>query len=487
VGVPLEEEPLLALDEIQGDVLRGFATSFEMLLGLRVDDPFQARAWIRTLADSVDSTQSVDRWRAARSAGAPDPLPRVLLNLAVSHRFLSALGYDLAALAGWFAVPPWVAGGLAGDTLAQGRPVGWKVGHDAETSVDLLILLGSDNQAALEITGDRLETDGSGAGLARVYRETGQVLPGGIEHFGFRDGISQPVPRGLRKAPAEPFSPRRLPPDDPRSGELAGPGRPLVWPGQFVFGYATQTEVSDHPGPIAGSTGEGADCPGWLRNGSLLVFRRLSQDVHAFRSFVQSTAPTVEASLGRPTSPEWLAASIVGRWPDGTPIALSRDAPSPKLASDPDRVNDFDFSTDGAGNLCPRMAHVRKVNPRGRTTDQGAPGNTLALQMLRRGIPFGPLYDVDPGTERGLLFLAWQTSPKHQFGVLQGTWMNREDNPEPGGSGHDLLVGATRGVPRTGTVEVDGRQAHVSALAPFVSGTGMAVLLAPSRSTLRDL
>src|SRR5207247_2243535 len=66
--------------------------------------------------------------------------------------------------------------------------------------------------------------------------ETRRDLPG-HEHFGFKDGVSQPGVRGLISQNPNLFLTERLLPT-PAKGEVefASPGVPLVWPGQFVFG-----------------------------------------------------------------------------------------------------------------------------------------------------------------------------------------------------------------------------------------------------------
>jgi deferrochelatase/peroxidase EfeB len=68
--------------------------------------------------------------------------------------------------------------------------------------------------------------------------------------------------------------------------------------------------------------------------------------------------------------------------------------------------------TDLLGMVCPRNAHIRKVNPR----DELDPVDQRRHRPLRRGIPFGPplpstidapVPAPDKGDpERGLLFLA---------------------------------------------------------------------------------
>src|SRR5437588_50154 len=61
---------------------------------------------------------------------------------------------------------------------------------------------------------------------------------------------------------------------------------------------------------------------------------------------------------------ELLAAKIVGRWRDGTPLSVSPDRPDAAIASDPARVNDFRYEDDPDGLACPLGAHIRRANPR---------------------------------------------------------------------------------------------------------------------------
>jgi hypothetical protein len=138
--------------------------------------------------------------------------------------------------------------------------------------------------------------------------------------------------------------------------------------------------------------------------------------------------------------------------------------------------------SDEQGLRCPHFAHVRKVNPRNLRTEQGSKARTLTFQMLRRGIPYGPPYG--PGQEeadRGLLFLAYQTSFDDQFRILNNAWMNNPSAPERL-VGHDMLVGQTDpGHARYGSfLDEDGIEWHrVSSLSRWVIPTGGAFLFSP--------
>src|SRR5207249_5222276 len=108
---------------------------------------------------------------------------------------------------------------------------------------------------------------------------------------------------------------------------------------------------------------------------------------------------------------------------------------------------------DAAGLRCPFAAHIRKVNPRDDTTELGGPERSLLKRIVRRGIPFGkPLANpLRPGRDkgqRGLLFIAYQTSIESQFEFLMTDWANSTLNPHsyPGdgaehSAGHDPIIG----------------------------------------------
>ena len=72
--------------------------------------------------------------------------------------------------------------------------------------------------------------------------------------------------------------------------------------------------------------GRAAPAAPFDRNGTFVVYRKLAMDVAAFRRFV--------AGAGYPGGPDLLAAKLVGRWPDGTPLVRSPERPDPALAAE---------------------------------------------------------------------------------------------------------------------------------------------------------
>jgi Dyp-type peroxidase family len=506
--MPISEE-LLDVTEIQGNILRGFGTKYLQLIGLQIADG-KARNWIASLAGKVDTLADTHRYRLQRSAAPETIASSVQINAGLSARALEKLGLSTDNVNDGFFLSP--MGDLAaslGDEMVGGKPANYCLGSNWNDTPDILLLLGGEDPGAVAETQAALVAEAQAAGLMLSYHETGEKNPGEVEHFGFRDGISQPGPRGRLSAREGDFLTQRyLDASDPFVDRYARPGQPLIWPGQFVFGYGTQLP-HDPMTPGAVSTG-GAP---WMKNGSFFVFRRLLQKVDRFRSFASEFAAALTEKLGRPISSDWAAAQLVGRWPDGTPLAASPFGPDRSIAADDMRVNFFAYangpsqltismegavrtvsgaSDDSKGLACPFYSHIRKVNPRGLPTDQDIiPDRTLTFQMLRRGIPFGPRFE--PGknddSERGLFFLAYMTSIDRQFARLNRIWINNPGAPELYDEGFDMLIGQAPDRQRFLVV----RDEHGTeimrqhAAEKWVVPTGGAFMFSPSVSFLANL
>lgn len=384
------------------------------------------------------------------------------LNIALGPRATSALGVDgmdgldddsLSFANGM--TPGATTGDAFTPTVPDGSPnpasrAHWKMGA-TDQPVDLLLIFANDGgvQAA---SAPMVKHITHALGAPPVYDEMGRLLEGEIEHFGFRDGISQPGVLGniMHNGVERPITTRYGVP--PAHGiDFGKPGQPLVWPGQFLTGQPS-------------FEGDSVALPAELTNGSFLVVRRLRQHVREFYEDTSALAQQLSASTSQPLDGDRMRALIVGRFPRGA--ALMRHDQEPPDDDDIHNINYFAFAdalseitlTDGTvvtnsmadpdvrrGRRCPVWAHVRKVNPRDLGTDKGGPIDTVGFQMLRRGIPFGPPYDhsnpdaPDNHKERGLLFLAYQRKIRKQFGILNHDWMNNLD--APGAGGFDLLVG----------------------------------------------
>lgn len=383
------------------------------------------------------------------------------------------------------------------------------------------------------------------SGVSILLKEQGANLPAplsGHEHFGFLDNISQPGVRGYVSDHPRDVLTARQNPRDPNQGK---PGQDLLWPGEFIFGYEyqdskqdvsvpsneqTQTTLPDgtiiHQGKVAKAGPHSADGEkDWTDNGSYLVYRRLRQDVGKFHHFLQKNAE----QLG--ISPALLGARVVGRWASGTPIMRSQKTDNAKLGNSDCANNDFEFQhkdpvlegqavppdtlppagTDGhchehqlftpspgdpQGNLCPAFAHIRKTYPRDDITPQSSQSEdsergTQTHRLLRRGLPYGPvssstpLLPVEDHVDRGLLFIAYQTSLVGQFEFVTRFCVNNPNFKEAN-VGFDMVIGQNNAGATSAMLHVDGQPPfELEEQENWVIPTGGGYFFSPSLSALK--
>ena len=463
------EEPVLDLDDIQGNVLPGFKKDSQHFLFLQIVDPEPARLWLKSLAPRLWTAREVlaahGMWKAMRLklGHEPDNLEFLFLNCAISAQGLAKLGvpdiedFDdkafklgLEERAASIGDPPRGSG-------KPGAPETWIFGAGSRRP-DILLILATDDLDWAVKAEEELITSAEKHGLQRIHVDQGRVRPGalaGHEHFGFKDGVSHPAIRGRKSiAPDDFIEPRTWPEDsafDIYRSRFAAPGRPLVWPGHFLFGYLRQFKDE----PESSRPNSEPPGPAWAVNGSFLVYRRLSQNVQGFHTFLAEASETLRQNGFDPDlTPERLGALLVGRWASGWPVMRDpkvdrrehelgenyftfTEATTVSLPNDPHPLN----LPDPNGLICPFAAHIRKVNPRDDATDLGIKEKTFQKLLLRRGITFGPEIEDQPHAERGLLFVAFQTSIVDQFEFLMNDWVNEANKPHASG-GVDPIIGA---------------------------------------------
>jgi Dyp-type peroxidase family len=538
-------EPVLEVDEIQGNILGGFNKDHQALLPFRFasDAPSvsAARTWIAKLLSQITWLRTVAAYKHTRELRIqaegvePRDMPVVWLNLAFSYPGLRKLTPEADAFEPIFRSGLPAASQRLGDPTdpaSAGNASNWLIGNP-ESVPDVLIIVAADiaddvKEKVTQILGDALNfglsCDKYDVGHDLSYYNSGSLtFPSGREHFGFKDGISQPGVRGRLPDGAHFLTPRQSEGDpDPSSTlpEYSIAGQPLVSVGEFVLGYPRQDDsFPQRPapawklGPEPYAPDPTAVAPYWAKNGSFLVFRRLRQDVPAFNEFLENHAKSLaEIPEFAGITSEHLGAMLVGRWRSGAPLLRSPDQDDPNLGRTKNANNAFQFGTaltttdgfpqpvaDPLGKVSPQCAHVRKVNPRDLDTDQGSPTTTLTHRLLRRGIPFGPPLPIgatknDPAEERGLLFLSYQASIREQFEFLCANWMNDPSKPSifapPTGSGYDMIVGQNAAPKDKRTrfcligassqqISTDGDRVH-----DWVIPTGGGYFFAPSRSAL---
>jgi len=458
----------LERDDIQGNVLRGYGFPFARYLFARVrDGDREAAAARRWLAAQAEPITTEAEWSAK---------PRLAGNLALSFAGLRALrlpGWLLDSFPKDFRDGMAARAGCLGDTGAAG-PEHWDDGLRAGDVHVLVTISGRDANAVGRSAG-RVRAQMTDNGFAPGLELPAAQLSEQREHFGFTDGFGQPAIAGVARehVPGQGVPIRRRPWTRPRGDILPSADRRIAWrplrPGEFVLGY---DDEDGGPPP--------APAPPLHRNGTFMVWRKLHQDVAGFRAFLG------EAAGRTGLAPDLVAAKLIGRWPDGSPLALRPHRGDERLGDDRARVNDFGYAVDPDGFACPRGAHVRRANPRDALRHGGR--LTARHRILRRGMPYGePLPDgaPDDGADRGLVFVCLQASIERQFEIVQARWLN--DGDAFGlGRAPDPVAGA---VPDHGArVTFGGRPPrYATAFRAFVTPRGGEYLFVPGIAGLRAL
>lgn len=475
------------LDDIQGIIVGAYprlrAASYVLL---EIRDPAAARPWLRELAGEVHKA----------SSGVPEKGPCV--NVAFTYPGLEKLELAAQALKGFersFQEGLWSnerRQRILGDVGAS-APEKWRWGGPNNEGVDVLLLLFAADAAAREELYESHRARFSANGLEQV--------PGGkldssdlghLEHFGFRDGLSQPKIAGLTRTTDE---------------------NNIVAPGECLLGYPNgYGQFTDRPllDPIHDQEGllprdvNGTDQSDFGRNGSYLVFRQMEQNVVAFWRFVDEATKNPDGTSDSGAR-DYVAAKMVGRWRSGAPLVKRPDKDDPALATD----NAFLYYDDDRDGLkCPLGAHIRRTNPRdalpppthllhprNRTSDVIAVANRHRL--IRRGRPYGEplaepltpdgiLDNAGRGGERGLLFLCFNANINRQFEFVQNTWVNNP-NFDRLYTDTDPVIGSRRDDGNTFTIPEKPVRRCIKDLPRFVEIRGSAYFFVPGVRALRFL
>jgi Dyp-type peroxidase family len=451
-GLPSREREAASIDlaDIQGNVLRGYSYPTAAYIFLRIDDVARGKALLARMLDRITTGEPWD-----------GDGPATAIQLAFTYAGLERLGVPAELLATF---PDEFKQGMAAraDRLGdRGRsaPEQWEAALGTGEAHVLVTVWAIDGEH-LDAVREELRSVGAAAGATTVVNETrAEALPNGRDHFGFFDGIAQPAIRGTGV--------EGRPGDGQRDGR---DGWRDCATGEFLLGY------EDEDGSVPAAPAAPFD-----RNGTFMVYRKLAMDAAAFRSFIET------AGKDFPGGPERLAAKIVGRWPDGTPLALSPDEPDADLASDPSRINDFGYADDPLGLRCPVGAHIRRANPR---DDRRFFEGKLSRRhrIVRRGRSYGPPLAAgameDDGADRGLVFVCFNASIWRQFETIQHLWI---DDGDAFGlhTDRDFLVGCPNG---RGKMTIQGEPPHVLSPQPhFVTMRGGEYLFQPGIRALRML
>jgi deferrochelatase/peroxidase EfeB len=441
------------LSDVQAIVVDLYKCAISRHLLFRFGDSAGARAFVGELASSVTMA---DR--------ALDATPDPLLNLSITFNGLNALGVDPMLLVHLDAIYKAGPDGLPlGDVPGtRSDPATWWEGQFTTDQLHCIVHLYLRTEEAVEPASAQVRGLASRCRLTElVPRKDGTVLDGrslgrAKLHFGYTDGISHP---DISWDDAS---------DTPTEVNFRN----------FLLGYST-TEYSSAP-----ETGPAADL---VRDSAYGAFRWIYQDVAAFNRFLSTQGPVIYPQLAPANAEELLAAKLLGRWRDGTPLVLSPDRPDPHQAT----RNDFQYaSEDPHGYACPFSAHIRVVNPRDEALD---PIVDAVPRVIRRGMPYGPILAgvEDDGNDRGIIGIFLCADIRRQVYTLTG-WIKQNDfSPvyDPDRRVQDALA-ANRAVPGTTsdfTLPDPSHPATIKGLPDFVHTKGTAFVLFPGKATLQAL
>lgn len=471
---------LLELSEIQAYLFKEYKEmgSSKYYL-LQVKNSKAAKEFIATIADNIThANTSIDE---------------TSLNIGFTSKGLIALGYNNEENMHTFSrefregMVSAHRQRLLGD-FDSSDPSKWRWGGPNNEQVDLILIVFGKNEAVTQNYFQYLKQEFE-PGLSVVHILDGRPLPKDREHFGFRDGISQPVIKG--------------------SGVAAAGNNDDINAGEFVLGYKNEYGVypdapllkiaqgnsellPDNPDGYEDNNGKPFKDIG--RNGTYFVLRQLEQNVNGYWNFIKKQ--TVDEN-GNPNNEEAtkIAAKMMGRWPSGAPLILD-PYKDPGVDSD---ENNFSYrSKDPEGEKCPFGSHIRRMNPRDQF-EESPEGVSLKLtrrhRIMRRVRSYGEDFigsaeNHKPDGEVGLLFGCFNANISKQFEFIQYTWANSPkfkrlyDDPDP-------IIGV-RECPATGVKQnFTIPQATVNRVIPnlqsFVKVKGGAYFFFPSVSVIKFL
>jgi Dyp-type peroxidase family len=376
----METSETLELNDIQSGALHGRPSPYAgVYILIRIDDRRAGRELLRRLLPAL--------------AGATNPSDQeAWVSVALTFQGLKALGVPQDSLDSFplpFQQGMAARADLLGD-IGESAPENWEKPLGT-SDVHVAICALAPDAERLEVAIARARKSFQELkGVTAIWRQDCHALPTEKEAFGFRDGISHPAIEGSG-----------IPGSNPQEQPFKA--------GEFILGYPNETgETAPIPQPeVLG------------KNGTYVAFRKLHQNVAAFRQYLKtnSTSPEGECLLG---------AKMMGRWQSGAPLSKCPFHDDPELGADPKRNNDFLFEEDDAkGIKTPPGSHIRRMNPR----DANISGFMRTHRMIRRGTSYGPLLPEgvleDDGADRGLAFVFVGANLDRQFEFVQAEWVNK--------------------------------------------------------------
>jgi Dyp-type peroxidase family len=501
-----------AREDLQGLVLLDYKElRCACFLFLEIKDREGTKAWLAQLSEEITTAALLSAHGEERRNIALTPAG--LIQLGVQQETLQTFPLE-------FREGMALRSQVLGDT-GESAPRHWEfgglTGKRRQQKLHILLMLHARTPQALRSLQEREEKRVQGR-LRVLFTQDASRLPAEKEHFGFKDGVSQPAFKvaGERRD---------------------SPGEDTLPAGEFVLGYRNLYDRQPWSPSVPaeedvcltaeGTVGILAPHPEQGRkdlglNGTYLVLRKLEQDVAGFWASLARRQQQDGTSLERGKVLA-LAAKLMGRDVDGELLppdgrGKGQDAVSQEH---PGFLHD-----DLEGRRCPFGAHARRANPRDAldlnvTTEdlermslwtrwacerEGRKARQLVNlhRLLRRSIPYGAplvvgkelegLQELFHGSEerkeeaassRGLLFMAINANIGRQFEFVQQTWLNNTklegyyDEKDPIASGGEA--------PNRLTLPKEPFCQHEEGLQRHVTVKGGAYFFLPSKRTLKFL
>jgi deferrochelatase/peroxidase EfeB len=452
---------------VQAIVARSSAKPFIAVLLFKLGDAAGARAFLK-------------QWLPKTPAGmAPEIDGQPAFHFLFSWKGLEALlsgrpGFDVAQGRQQFEVffvdPRQAPDGAVATQLGflgASAPASWWDGKFTSGDVDLAVHISFDDaEQKIDYLG-RLRRSAANYGVQELMLEGGEdgALSGfrpadGRLHFGYRDGITAPQV-------------------DWNDTHVAG----TVDCREFVVGYPNDDYPTSPQNP-----GVWQD---FARDGSYVGLSWAYQDVAGFNKFLQDSASQVVQRVGADLAEEWIAAKLLGRWRNGSPLSKYPDAPPTTAQLD----DGFGYADDPLGIKCPVGAHIRIVNSRDQPLKfanqvrfpKGPP------RVIRRGFSYGPHLDgtLDDRKDRGIVGLFYFARVNEQFYTIL-RWIQKTEFSDafkkiPDGlNAQDALAG-NREDPKANTrfqIPLTDKTALSLQLKNFIRYKGVLVLFSPSMNAL---
>jgi putative iron-dependent peroxidase len=415
------------LDDIQGMLTNGFGWLTESrfwLLTIRDGQEDRARAWLSELARSnlmvsaqrvLKGKENSNIYEAVAIAFSFGGLTKLGLRETSTHPFPTPFRSGM--------------GSTLRESLLRDKPrQEWRwsdvEGHAGRQTVHVVVANWRSPNAKRQMPSP--DSDGF-CTITTVENRPGSFKKDGklYEPFGFRDGVAQPVIRGLRDEDGE--NPKRV-------RREAGPlyEDRVVAPGEFVLGYRNEyDELTYCPDVEHWAESGHATHPGgrFTLNGSYLAVRQIEQNVDAFNA--------LKAASGG----EAICEKLVGRLTNGLPLSWKGDR---SIAVSDSKADAFRYQVEDAnGFMCPIGAHIRRMNPRDslRVDVKSGVKSSKLHRLLRRGRPYVEETEDKDKPKQGIFFIACNSDLERQFEFIHQRWMR---NPRFGDLHHqdDPMVGS---------------------------------------------